>query len=263
MLMPAPGAMFDEHSMYWKLNSRWSVLVGGPAAVLLQVAHPAVGAGVANYSTYRSDPFGRLERTLSSMLTISFGSPERRDAVLAGLRGLHRRVNGTLADGRTYRALDPELQLWVWATLGWVGLEVERRYVGRLTPPERSRFYEESKEIARAFRVPDRLIPESLGAFYTYVDDVVDGLTITDEARDVASTVVRPKVPLTPGPLVMPLEWITVDLLPERLRQGYRLEPLTPVQRRVLRELRRGGRLVLPRLPDRLGANPLAAKSVA
>lgn len=263
MTMPAPGALFDEHSVYWRLNSRWSVLAGGPAAVLLQVAHPAVGAGVANYSTYRSDPFGRLERTLHAMLTISFGSPERREAVLTELRDLHRRVTGTLADGETYRALDPELQLWVWATLGWVGLEVERKYVGQLSSFERSTFYEESKEIARAFRVPDRLIPDSLSAFYSYVDEVVEGLVITDEARDVADTVVRPKVPLTPAPLLLPIEWITIDLLPRRLREQYRLDPLNTVQRQVLRQFRRGGRLVLPRLPERLGRNPLAGRAVA
>ena len=72
---PAPGAMFDEHSVSWRLVSRWSVLAGGPAAILLQVGHPSVAAGVSQYSSFARDPFGRLERTLMAMLSISFGSP--------------------------------------------------------------------------------------------------------------------------------------------------------------------------------------------
>lgn len=260
---PAQGALFGRDSVYWRLNSRWSVLAGGPAAVLLQVAHPSVGAGVANHSSYKTDPFGRLERTLDSMLTISFGTPERREETLATLRTMHRRVAGTRADGQAYRAADPELQLWVWATLGWVGLEVERKYVGRLSADERARFYDESKEVARAFRVPERLIPETLGDFHRYVDEVVAGLEVTDDARDVAETVVRPKLPHAPGSLVVPLEWITTDLLPASLRSGFGLAELSPVQRRVLRELRRVGRLVLPNLPAPLAVNPLAARAVA
>jgi uncharacterized protein (DUF2236 family) len=75
---PARGALFDRHSVSWRVVSRWPVLAGGPAALLLQVAHPSVAAGVDQFSSYAADPFGRLERTLNAMLAISFGSPERR-----------------------------------------------------------------------------------------------------------------------------------------------------------------------------------------
>ena len=161
--------MFDEHSLSWRVVSRWPVLAGGPAALLLQVAHPSVAAGVSQHSGYAADPFGRLERTLNAMLSIAFGSPAHRDAVLVELGAIHRRVTGVRDDGEPYRALDPSLQLWVWATLVHVAIEIERRYAHELTLDERRRYYLESTEIARSFRLPEALIPADLDAFDAYV----------------------------------------------------------------------------------------------
>ena len=82
MQRPASGAMHDRHTLSWQLNSRWFVLIGGARAAIMQVADPKVAAGVAQYSAYRTDPLGRLERTMDAMLTIGFGTPERREQVL-------------------------------------------------------------------------------------------------------------------------------------------------------------------------------------
>ncbi|HKY14861.1 MAG TPA: oxygenase MpaB family protein [Microthrixaceae bacterium] len=249
--------------MSWKLVSRWPVLAGGPAAVLLQVAHPSVGAGVADHSTYGTDPFGRLERTLLAMLSISFGSPERREEVLAQLRQVHRGITGTRADGIEYRALEPDLQLWVWATLIHVALEVERRYVHELRPDERRRYYLESTELARAFRVPEAMIPRDLDAFDAYVADTARSLEVTDDARRVAREVLRPHVWWAPRPLFVPVSWVTVDLLGDRLSREFGLPRLGDAPRRVLRGTKRVTRTVLPRLPDALLANPLNRRAIA
>lgn len=254
---PATGALFDEHSMSWKLVSRWSVLAGGAAAVLLQVAHPSVGAGVNQHSSYAADPLGRLERTLTSMLAISFGSPAQREAVLGELRRLHRPVTGTRADGESYRALDPELQMWVWATLIHVGLAVERRYEHRLTEVERRGYYLESRVLAAQFRIPDEMIPADLEAFEEYMADSIASLVVTDDARQVCREVVRPDLPWTTPALFAPLEWLTVELLDDRLREDYGLRALSPARRAVMRQVKGSTRWLLPRLPDRLMANPL------
>jgi uncharacterized protein (DUF2236 family) len=238
---PAPGALFDERSVSWQVVSRWTVLAGGPAAVLLQVAHPSVAAGVAEHSSYATDPLGRLERTLHSMLAISFGSPERREATLAELRNVHRAVQGTRPDGETYRALDPDLQRWVWATLVHVALEVERRYL----------------------RVPEASIPADLAAFEKYVVDTIGALEVTHQARAIARSVLRPGVWWAPRPLMVPLEWVTVDLLGPELSAAYGLPPLSPAQRRALRSARRVSRRVLPALPEPLLANPLNRRAIA
>jgi len=255
--------LFGEHSVSWRLVSRWTVLLGGPAAVLLQVAHPSVGAGVSQHSSYAEDALGRLERTLSAMLAISFGSPERREAVLAELRSLHQPVVGTRDDGVPYRALDPELQLWVWATLGYVALEVERRYVHRLTHDDRKQYYLESTELARCFRVPERLIPADLEAFERYVADTIAGLEVTADALETKDGIMRPRLgPIPPG-LFAPAEWVTVDLLGPELASAFGFAPLTSAQRRLVRTSKGVGRQLLPRLPEPLLSNPLNKRSIA
>lgn len=259
---PAPGALFDRDSVSWRLVSRWTVLLGGPAAVLLQVGHPSVGAGVAQHSSYVTDPFGRLERTLHSMLAISFGTPARRESVLADLRTMHRSVTGVRDDGEAYRALDPDLQMWVWATLGWVALEVERRYVHRLTAAEREQYYRETQELARAFRIPEAMIPPDLAAFDAYVRSTIDSLVVTRQARDVADEIMAPDLWFTPAPVMAPLGWVTVDLLGPEMARRFGLAELTRSQRAVLRQSRRVSRAVLPRLPAPLLANPITARAI-
>ena len=117
MVTPARGALHDRNSLSWRFNSQSFVLLGGPRAAILQVCDPGVAAGVAEFSSYRTDPFGRLERTLESMLAIGFGSPERRREVLDRLERIHSAVQGQLDDGTPYSALDPQRQYWVLATL--------------------------------------------------------------------------------------------------------------------------------------------------
>jgi uncharacterized protein (DUF2236 family) len=247
----------------WRLVSRWTVIAGGPAALLLQVAHPSVAAGVFQHSSYATDPFGRLERTLTAMLTVSFGSPAHREAILTELADIHRRVTGQRSDGVSYRALDPSLLVWVWATLVHVALEIERRYANELTADDRHAGYLESTAVARAFRVPERLIPVDLDAFDRYVTTTVSTLHVTDEARDVARSILHPAIWWAPRPLVVPLEWATIDLLDDRLRRDYGLPRLGPSQRRAVQGAKRIGRAVVPRLPEVLLANPLARRAIA
>jgi uncharacterized protein (DUF2236 family) len=260
---PAPGALFDRHSVSWRVVSRWPVLAGGPTALLLQVAHPSVAAGVDQFSGYAEDPFGRLERTLNAMLAISFGSPERREQVLVELRGVHRAITGTRSDGVEYRALDPELQRWVWATLIHVALEVERRYLGELRRSEREGYYQESAELARCFRIPDALIPDDLDAFSDYVAEVSASLEVGPEARSVARGVFHPEMWWAPRPAMLPIEWVTVDLLGPDLSAAYGLPRLTAGQRRLVRGTRMLSKSVLPRLPTPLLANPLNRRAIA
>ena len=256
--------MFDEHSVSWRFAAKWPILAGGGAAVLYQVAHPGVGAGVAQHSTYETDPFGRLERTLYAMLAISFGSPERREEVLVGLRNMHRPVTGQQSGGAGYRALDPSLQLWVWATLVKVALDVDRRYLRQLSPEERNSYYLEQRQLAAAFRVPDDAIPSDLAAFEAYFGDMVDNhLVVTDDARSVAASILRPKVPFVPRPAMFPVELVTIDLLPASLRVAYGLRRLNNIERRFLRSSRWLTRTVLPRLPEPLLANPFNRRAIA
>ena len=91
--MTDPG-LFGPGSAIWKVNREGVVLLGGGRALILQVAHPLVAAGVAKHSNYRSDPWGRLFRTLDLVTTIVFGSTEEAEGAAARVRRVHERVNG-------------------------------------------------------------------------------------------------------------------------------------------------------------------------
>ncbi len=262
MSRPAPGAMWSDDTWSWRLNSRWFVLLGGARAAILQVCDPQVAAGVAAYSSYRTDPLGRLERTLDAMLAIGFGSPARRQQVLAGLERIHDRVQGTTADGTPYSASDPALQYWVLATLVDTVLAVERRYVGRLREEDRERYFQESKHLARSFGIPDELVPQDLAAFRAYVADRFATLDPSAESLDITRSLMRPGLRWVPDPTFVPLNWVTVELLPARLRRRLGLADLNQAELAAVRGARALSRTTLPRLNEVLSANPLNGRAI-
>src|SRR5660398_202713 len=87
--------------------------VGGIRALLLQALHPLAMAGVAGHSGFKGDPWGRLQRTSEYIAVTTFGRIDDAERVIARIRGIHRRVNGTAPDGRPYAASDPHLLKWV------------------------------------------------------------------------------------------------------------------------------------------------------
>src|SRR5206468_11549429 len=87
-----PGVMFGPGSLTWRVNGEAVLLLGGGRALILQVAHPKVAAGVAAFSDYRQDPWRRLYRTLDTTLTIAFGEPAASRAASERLRRVHERI---------------------------------------------------------------------------------------------------------------------------------------------------------------------------
>jgi uncharacterized protein (DUF2236 family) len=261
MVQPADGALYPRDSLAWRINSQSFVLLGGPRAAILQVCDPGVAAGVAEFSSYRSDPLGRLERTLHAMLAVSFGTPERREAVLAGLEKAHAKVRGRLADGTEYDALEPERQFWVLATLTDTVIEVDRRYLGKMRPADRAAYYEESKRLASAFGVPDRLVPSDYDAFRSYMAERFATLQPTQQSRDITATLLVPRVRFVPGIAWLPLTLVTTELLPRRMRRGLRLRDLNPAELATVRAGQLAMRNSLAHLGGVLAANPLNGRA--
>ena len=121
----------------WRVNAEPAVFLGGGRALLMQVAHPGVGAGVEQHSSYAKDPWGRLFRTVDVMLKMSFGTPEQSARQVRLLEKMHKRVKGTTDFGDPYSAFDVDLQVWVWATLVDTALKVYEQVQGELWPSER------------------------------------------------------------------------------------------------------------------------------
>lgn len=146
-----PLALLGPDSVSARLMLNPLTLLGGPRALLLQLAHPLVAAGVADHSDFQEAPFARLVRTLAAIGTIAFADPTTSRLALDALAHTHQSVRGRSPEGVAYAAGDPRLATWVHATIVDSYLVIERRWLGWLTDVERAIFYEETLALGRAF----------------------------------------------------------------------------------------------------------------
>ncbi|MEZ5321794.1 MAG: oxygenase MpaB family protein [Microthrixaceae bacterium] len=204
-------------------------------ALLMQVAHPAVGAGVEQHSSYAKDPWGRFFRTVDVMMKLAFAPPEVSQRQQRMLDRVHRRAVGTTDDGARYSAHDPALQLWVWATLVETAAEMYQRCVGSLSVRDRERYYQESKLVAYGCGVPEGACPTDWASFEAYIDGVVENdLRVTPSARAVATAALVPPLPFgLSAPAAIPQRLVTVGLLPPKVRDDFGFDWSTGDQHRL------------------------------
>jgi uncharacterized protein (DUF2236 family) len=234
------------------------LLVGGQRALVLQLAHPMVAAGVADHSDFPRRALERLSRTLDLTLATVFGSAAEGEEAIASIRRVHERVRGARG-GRSYRATDPRLLLWVNATLVDTTLVVYERFVRRLSDAERNRYYEETKGYGPLYGIPDEMTPPDLEAFGAYMRDMLEGdqLTATEEGRRLVHAVLSPPLPLrwrVPAEAVRP---VTVALLPPRIRDMFGLRA-GPAARLALEGWSTASRVLLPLFPGSVRYFPIA-----
>ena len=226
-----------------RVDSEPLLLVGGGRALLMQLAHPGVAAGVAEHSDFRSDALSRLRRTVAAISAIEFGTEDQARAVADGLRAVHERVVGP-----GYRADDPALQLWVHAAFVDTHLRTYSRFFRPLTADEAERYYQEMTLVAEVVGIPRRDQPADLAEFRRYVRAMVGSLEVTDTAREMAHHVLHPPWGQALEPALALHRSVTAGLLPARLRRQYGLSWDWPGQF-ALQAATAVSRLVLPRLP--------------
>lgn len=212
--------LYAEDSITRRVNRENILLLGGGRALLMQLAHPKVAAGVDDHSDFRTNPVRRLRRTVLMTMAIVFGERETALAAARSVNHAHARVRG-----EDYRALDPDLLLWVHATLVDSALVTYQTFVQRLTASDCEDFYQESKLLGELLGIPRDRFPEELKDFERYVEAMVagGGVRVTQRAKDLARLVVRPRLRLLPGPVMVPFEVVTAGLLPAALRDAYGL----------------------------------------
>jgi uncharacterized protein (DUF2236 family) len=232
--MVSRDGYFAPESVIRRLgNSPLVPMFGGGTAVLLQVAHPLVAAGVVYHSDYHRDLWRRLLRTLQALYLITYGSKEEAERAGAAVRAVHARVRGTTREqlgpfpaGSRYDASDPELMLWVHATLVMTSLSVYRRFVAPLTTDEQEDYYRAMAVVAQVFGLPGSAIPATLADFREYLRErlVSTEICVTAPARDVAKVILEVPLP-APLRLLAPAHRLaTAALLPQRLREEYGLD---------------------------------------
>lgn len=237
---PGDPGRYGPASEAWQLNREAMLLLGaGPRALLLQLAHPSVAAGVADHSDFRADPWRRLAGTLRSYLTIVYGTTAAANAEIRRLNALHRGIVG-----QGYSARDPALSMWVHATLVDSTISVYDAWLEPLSEARRAAFYAETRPIGRAFGVPEDLLPADIAAFEAYMGAMLGPagpVRVSPVARELAGIVLRPPLaplaPLVPGPTASVARtlarippgayswtlWPSVGLLPASVRDDYGL----------------------------------------
>jgi uncharacterized protein (DUF2236 family) len=255
-------SFFTDDSMIRRVQRESVVGLSGPRTLLMQAAHPVAFAGFFAHTGALDEPYERLQRTVRVLGLIGYGDKADARAATRRVRAIHRKISGELSEpagrypaGTPYRADDPELLLWILACMADSALVVYERYVRSLTRDERNGFWRDYRVVGRLFGLRNAEMPETIEDFTDYMDAMVGGddLFVTPEARELALQIVmRPPVPARARPALEVANFVTVGLLPPRVRRMYGFS-WDPARALVLR----GGaeyakRVVVPLLPDRL-----------
>lgn len=201
------------------------MLAGAGRAILLQLANPAIGHGVARHSSFAFDPLKRLHGTLSYIYALTNGTPQQRASVVVRVHRAHRPVNSTGSDSpHDYDAQDPALQLWVAATLYASGMQVHNAVFPALTEEETEAVYRDYGLLGTALGMPAKLWPATTKDFDNYWNEQVGRLSVDATTRAVAAELLA----ATNAPpwirAGMPLaRLLTAGLLPATVREMFGL----------------------------------------
>lgn len=262
------AGLFGPGSATWHVHRENALLLGGGRALVLQVSHPLVAAGVSQHSRYLTDRWGRLTHTLAAMRQIIYGDARAVQRSADRIVRAHARVRGTVpsgsAAGCAYDATDPALIMWVWATLVDTAVVTYERFVRPLPVSETDRYYQEQKRWAYACGMPDGHLPETLADFNAYVSTTIATIVEpTDAAREVLAVALNPwNLPPIFRPALAVVRLPTVGLLPPTLRTALGLD-WTRRDEQALRSLTLASRTLIPALPGVLRHVPAARRAAA
>ena len=217
-----------------RINAERLLLVAWLRAILLQLAHPLIAAGVAEHSTFRGSTvtaFARLHQTIGAMLAISFGGYAERERALEGIRAVHRRVHGTLRSpagvfpaGTPYSAGDSALLTWVHATLAESIVMAYEQLVRPLTPGERDRYCADSADVAIELGARADAVPRSWAAVRAHLDEgyASGHVAVGPHASTLAAAMVAPMRSRLANRVVSPvISLLAAGQLPPHIRVQY------------------------------------------
>lgn len=215
------SGLFTPDSLIWRVHRENIVMLAGSRALLMELAHPMVAAGVAHHSDFRRRPLHRLFNTLRVMQRLSFGNGDSAKVAARRIHGCHQHVHGE-HHGQAYTANDPALRLWVYATLVDSTLVVYEQFIKPLDQDEREAYYADWKVLGRMMGIPSNVLPQTHAAFNDYVNTITtDGsLCVGETALDVMNALFYNPVI---GSMLRLVSAPGIGLLPESLRTAYNL----------------------------------------
>ena len=217
---------FGPDSVFWQVNKEMFSLFGGARALLMQAAHPLVSAGARQTSFYARDPWKRLIRTVQLQLIMAFGTKLEAEQTAERINKLHETINGIdPVTGLSYDALDPDLLLWVHATLEESSLFFYEKTVRELSPAERQQYHEENMIGAELVLLERDRIPPTYPELLEYIDAMAEGsdLLLTDVALEVFELMRGSPVPAHIRPVWAFIAFAARGTLPEEIQDLYNI----------------------------------------
>jgi uncharacterized protein (DUF2236 family) len=220
----------SQGGITWTIAGERVALLAWPRAILLQLAHPLVAAGVAQHSGFRAAPFERLRSTVSSMRQLTFGSDDDAAATVRRILSIHDRVNGALrettgsyAAETRYSAHDPALLLWVHATLLDSHVRILEPILGVFTADERDRYCRETAPFAEILGADPVAVPRTWPQLQDYITAQIESgvVAVGADARTLAPYILRPRFGSMLWPLRNAMQLVTIGSLPPAMRDGY------------------------------------------
>ena len=216
-------------SITWKINREVVVVAGWGRAILLQLAHPAVAAGVHDHSAFRGSLLSsvrRLHSTVGAMLSLTFGDTEQMITAAAGINAIHDRVRGRVGEGEAgdaYSAHDLDLQRWVHATLLESIPVTYELLVGRLSRRERDQYCREAAVMEPLLGLPAGWLPRTAAQLDAYMGEMLAGgrIVVTDTSRALARAVLYPPQWYVAWPAFRVMQLLTIGSLPPAIRRAY------------------------------------------
>jgi uncharacterized protein (DUF2236 family) len=264
-LLKADHLRAGPASVNWKINREIAVVAGWGRAILLQLAHPSVSAGVGDHSAFKGCPisgFRRLRSTVRAMLSLTFGDADEMIDAAAGINVIHDRVRGRGPDGRVYSAHDPALLQWVHATLVESIPLTYEMLVGPLTLRERDRYCVEAAIMEPLLGIPAGRLPRDAAALDIYMREMLESgnLVVNDAGRALARAILFPRKWQLAWPAFRFLQLVTIGSLPPSIREAYGFE-WRAKDARALARWTAAIRLLLKVLPPFVREWPVARKT--
>jgi uncharacterized protein (DUF2236 family) len=219
----------------WRINAERVALAGWTRAILMQVAHPLIAAGVVQHSSFRDNPVSsarRLHHTVRAMLGLTFGDAATHARVIENIRAIHRRVRGRLTEavgafpaGSPYSAEDPALVLWVHATLIESVILAYDSLVAPCGLADRDTYCREASAVAIELGARPESVPLEWRTLDRYLTDQRSSgvIVVGSDARAVATVLLRGRFSAILGPVAWANRLLTNGWLPPELRAQYGL----------------------------------------
>lgn len=216
--------LFTAESEMWRINRERCGLIYGPAAAILQVAHPRIAQGVHDHSNFQTDTIGRLRRTLKGTNRIAFGRVSEAEEMKTRLAAVHGKVRGAVSPGikgpHAYSAFEPDLLFWVLATLINAAVSGFEFIYGKLPVARKEAFYRDMCRFGSFFGADESLSPKGWRAFDAYYDGMVEGDLLGNHSmcRELARAVIYPQDFGATRLLGSGMDFLPIETLPPKVR---------------------------------------------